>query len=191
MIFSIDRYFNRQLTYEEVSVLASFFDITGFYGIPSDWMNSGYGDLRNKVRRIIRDLEQRNLLMLEPGGRACVNADLYQILTEISHANKVGRVVYGTQYSKEVVYLYKSDNALAFLKGNNRGGCHIGVVPSKEALLEAISQPSEEDTKEEWIGMLLMEQNGELFKTVYDVAWRERDGGNVSDVWADFVKKIF
>ena len=191
MIFSIDQYIYCQLTYEEVSVLAAFFDISALYGISMTWADSDYGNLRERIRHVVKGLEYKGLVLIEPGGCVSIDADLYHLFTEIKKADMIGRIACGTGHKKEVIYLYRSVNTIAFIKENQHGGCYVGAVPTKEAFSDILSETMLHDTGGEWMGLLLMKRSGAVYKTVFDTVWRGNSTESPVTVWNNLVKTIY
>lgn len=173
MDMEIERYRLLRLAQDEICVAAAFLDIAGLYGISDRWIRKGDG-LAARVSNIVAALEQKGLMLAEPGGTVWMEPGLYDVLGCMGKADRVGRLGFPGEGGARWLYLYRDGERAAFLEHEGRGTCFLGFLPSREAM-ESIWTGScaEEWGKGEraWLGALVFGRFGGCYEPLLDLAW--------------------
>lgn len=190
MDIEIERYRLLRLAQDEICVAAAFLDIVGLYGISGRWIRKG-DSLAAKVSNIVAALEQKGLVLAEPGGTVWMEPGLYDVLCCMGRADRVGRLGFPVEDGARWLYLYRDGERAAFLE-HEGGACWLGFLPSRAAM-ESIWPDGclrkWEKGGRAWLGALVFGRPGSCYETLLDLAWtREgQDGKAQEPEWADSI----
>ena len=173
MYMEIEQYRLVRLAQDEICVAAAFLDIAGLYGVSARWIQKGDG-LGRRVAHIVTALEQKGMVLPEPGGTVWMEPELYGILGCMSRAQSVGRLGFSIEGCRKRLYLYGDVERTAFLEQDGGGECWLGYLPSDGALewlWTGSCQEVEKEEESDWLGALVFRRFGSCFEPVLDMAW--------------------
>ena len=127
--------------YDELCVAAAFLKIPCIYGIPAgtlqtraqkfnnkisiseiDRAEKAAVNLNSRVKNLVRQLERKQLIVVEASGAVCMKEEMYRILTIMSEASMVGRITALKKDDCRRIYVYKKDEYIVLQESDRKGG---------------------------------------------------------------------
>lgn len=201
MKIELDSYRSRSLSGDELCVAAAFLHLPCLYGVSGEWIRSSRAGLKDRVTGITAGLENRGILLAEPGGVVRMEAGLHDILGVMGRAGRVGRVCFSRDGGEGRLCLYQDKADLVFMEPDARGSCHLGRLPGIGTLRRGLLEPPKADagdggkgagdgflsldSAEEWLGALVFqEREGRFFERVFDLAWTRERAEELTAAWS-------
>ncbi len=194
MKIELGQYRFAHLSGDEICVLGAFLKLPCLYGISAGWMRRGYLRMEDRVLRTAAALEQRGVLLMEPGGMVRMEETLYRLVMEMGHATHLGRVAYACGREQGRIYLYHSASGLVTAEWDQRGNYFLGRVDAREKLAEALEEvEGQEDARERpgdgWLGAIVMEKKESFWERTFDLAWT-REEGLLTKAWEEMCHRL-
>ncbi len=182
--------------YDEMCVAAAFLKIPCIYGVPAGSLQTQakkrnnrilQGEiaraeqaaihLQDRVMMLVKQMEKKGLLLVEPGGRVRMEESLYHALNCMGCARRMGYVTVMTSKENRRIYLYYCDGCAVFQEADGKGGAAVHMAESMEKFLN-LWRLQWKDAEQTAMSALLFEKQGTFYEPVLDGAWEEvRDWG--------------
>ena len=194
MKIELGQYRMEHLSGDELCVLAAFLGLPCLYGISAGWMKRGYLGMEERILRTAAALEQRGIILMEPGGMVRMEENLYGLVTDMGRAVRLGRIAYACGKEQGKIYLYQTDTGLVTAEWDQRGNYFLGRVDSRKELEEALQEVPEPETSADilgksWLGAIVLERGGSLWERTFDLAWT-REEGSLGAAWEGLCRSI-
>lgn len=187
MKIELGQYRLAHLSGDEICVLGAFLKFPCLYGMSAGWMKPGYLGMEERVLRTAAALEQKGVILMEPGGMVRMEEGLYGLVTDMGSALCLGRVAYSCGREQGRIYLYHTGSSLVTAEWDQRGNYFLGRMGLGRELEESLENVEEQENSRQvlgnsWLGAIVMERKGILWERVYDLAWT-REEGSLATAW--------